>query len=169
MAYQLIDLVNVESLKSSLSKAKSYSEYYTDKKAFADIRFENSRLKFYTQEELDKEVKAEDATEENPAYAPVPAAIVDLPREQFLDELKFENSFNFATWNDNGDETTKIDAEDYAKLVVEVSEGKLSVTDTTTLKSAEKLVEEEFAWALGIPQGEVPAFIRKRLHIREEE
>jgi RNA polymerase-interacting CarD/CdnL/TRCF family regulator len=46
---------------------------------------------------------------------------------------------------------------------------KLSVTDMTTLKSAEKLVEEEFAWALGIPQEEVPAFIRRRLHIREEE
>ena len=46
---------------------------------------------------------------------------------------------------------------------------KLSVTDMTTLKSAEKLVEEECAWALGIPQEEVPAFIRRRLHIREEE
>lgn len=46
---------------------------------------------------------------------------------------------------------------------------KLSVTDTTTLKSAEKLVEEEFAWALGIEPGEVPAFIRKRLHIQEDE
>ena len=46
---------------------------------------------------------------------------------------------------------------------------KLSVTDTTTLKSAEKLVEEEFAWALEIDPEEVPAFIRKRLHIREDE
>ena len=46
---------------------------------------------------------------------------------------------------------------------------KLSVTDTTTLRSAEKLLEEEFAWALGITPQEVPAFIRKRLHIQEEE
>ena len=46
---------------------------------------------------------------------------------------------------------------------------KLSVTDTTTLRSAEKLVEEEFAWALGTDPQEVPAFIRKRLHIQEEE
>ena len=46
---------------------------------------------------------------------------------------------------------------------------KLSVTDTTTLRSAEKLVEEEFAWALGLDPQEVPAFIRKRLHIQEEE
>ena len=46
---------------------------------------------------------------------------------------------------------------------------KLSVTDTTTLRSAEKLVEEEFAWALGMDPQDVPAFIRKRLHIQEEE
>ena len=46
---------------------------------------------------------------------------------------------------------------------------KLSVTDTTTLRSAEKLLEEEFAWALEITPQEVPAFIRKRLHIQEEE
>ncbi len=46
---------------------------------------------------------------------------------------------------------------------------KLSVTDTTTLRAAEKLVEEEFAWALGMDPQEVPAFIRKRLHIQEEE
>lgn len=46
---------------------------------------------------------------------------------------------------------------------------KLSVTDQTTLKSAEKLVEEEFAWALEMDPGEVPAFIRRRLHIQEEE
>ena len=46
---------------------------------------------------------------------------------------------------------------------------KLSVTDTTTLRSAEKLVEEEFAWALDMTPQEVPAFIRKRLHIQEEE
>ena len=46
---------------------------------------------------------------------------------------------------------------------------KLSVSDTTTLRSAEKLVEEEFAWALEMDPQEVPAFIRKRLHIQEEE
>lgn len=46
---------------------------------------------------------------------------------------------------------------------------KLSVTDQTTLKSAEKLVEEEFAWALEMDPEDIPAFIRKRLHIREEE
>jgi len=46
---------------------------------------------------------------------------------------------------------------------------KLSVTDQTTLKSAEKLVEEEFAWALEMDPQDVPAFIRRRLHIREEE
>ena len=97
--YQIADLVNVGSLRSALLKSKSYSEYYTDQNAFADIRSDNNRLKFYTKEELDKEVTAEEATVENPAYAPVPAAIVDLPREQFLDELSFEASFNFATWN----------------------------------------------------------------------
>ena len=46
---------------------------------------------------------------------------------------------------------------------------KLSVTDTTTLKTAEKLVEEEFAWALDMDPQEVPAFIRRRLHIQEDE
>ena len=46
---------------------------------------------------------------------------------------------------------------------------KLSVTDTTTLRSAEKLVEEEFAWVLDLDPEEVPAFIRKRLHIQEDE
>ena len=46
---------------------------------------------------------------------------------------------------------------------------KLSVTDTTTLRAAEKLVEEEFAWALDMDPQEIPAFIRKRLHIQEEE
>ena len=46
---------------------------------------------------------------------------------------------------------------------------KLSVTDTTTLRSAEKLVEEEFAWALEMDPQDIPAFIRKRLHIQEEE
>ena len=46
---------------------------------------------------------------------------------------------------------------------------KLSVTDTTTLRSAEKLVEEEFAWALDMDPQDIPAFIRKRLHIQEEE
>ena len=46
---------------------------------------------------------------------------------------------------------------------------KLSVTDQTTLKSAEKLVEEEFAWALEMDPNDIPAFIRRRLHIQEEE
>ena len=46
---------------------------------------------------------------------------------------------------------------------------KLSVTDSTTLKAAEKLVEEEFSWALKIDIEEVPRFIRKRLHIPEEQ
>ena len=46
---------------------------------------------------------------------------------------------------------------------------KLSVTDQGTLKSAEKLVEEEFAWALDMDPKDVPAFIRRRLHIQEEE
>lgn len=46
---------------------------------------------------------------------------------------------------------------------------KLPVTDATILKSAEKLVEEEFGWVLGIEPGEVPQYIRKRLHIHEEE
>ena len=46
---------------------------------------------------------------------------------------------------------------------------KLSVTDQTTLKAAEKLLEEEFGWALGMDPKDIPAFIRKRLHIREEE
>ena len=46
---------------------------------------------------------------------------------------------------------------------------KLSVTDQGTLKTAEKLVEEEFAWALDMDPQDVPAFIRKRLHIQEEE
>ena len=104
--YQVADLVNMGSLKNALEKSRGYSEYYTDKQAFTGIRFEDSRLKFYTQEELDKEVTAADveADPEKEVYAPVPAAIVDLPREQFLDELTFENSFNFATWNSNGDE-----------------------------------------------------------------
>ena len=46
---------------------------------------------------------------------------------------------------------------------------KLSVTDSTTLKSAEKLVEEEFGWVLGIDSEEVSKYIRKRLHIPEED
>ena len=46
---------------------------------------------------------------------------------------------------------------------------KLSVTDQGTLKTAEKLVEEEFAWALDMDPKDVPAFIRRRLHIQEEE
>ena len=45
---------------------------------------------------------------------------------------------------------------------------KLSVTDQTTLKAAEKLVEEEFGWALGMDPKEIPSFIRRRLHIQEE-
>lgn len=46
---------------------------------------------------------------------------------------------------------------------------KLSVTDQGTLKTAEKLLEEEFAWALEMDPEDVPAFIRRRLHIQEEE
>ena len=113
---QIEDLVNIGSLQSSLVKAKAFSEYYTDKNALFDIRFENNSLKFYTKEELAKEVTAEEATAEKPAYAPVPAAIIDLPREQFLDELDFKPAFNFATWNVEGlgAGEAKIDAEDYA-------------------------------------------------------
>ncbi|MCQ2545742.1 MAG: CarD family transcriptional regulator [Clostridia bacterium] len=46
---------------------------------------------------------------------------------------------------------------------------KLPVTEAGILKSAEKLVEEEFGWVLGMEPEEVPKFIRKRLHIPEEE
>ena len=46
---------------------------------------------------------------------------------------------------------------------------KLPVLDSTMLKNAEKLVEEEFAWVLDIEKDEVPVYIRKRLHIPEEE
>ncbi len=46
---------------------------------------------------------------------------------------------------------------------------KISISDQTILKTAEKLVQEEFAWALEIDPEEVPAFIRKRLHIQEED
>lgn len=46
---------------------------------------------------------------------------------------------------------------------------KLPVTDASTLKAAEKLVEEEFCWVLGVEPDEVAVYIRKRLHIPEEE
>ena len=46
---------------------------------------------------------------------------------------------------------------------------KLPVTESGILKSAEKLVEEEFGWVLGMEPEQVPKFIRKRLHIPEEE
>ena len=46
---------------------------------------------------------------------------------------------------------------------------KLPALDSTMLKNAEKLLEEEFAWAIGIDKEEVPKYIRKRLHIPEEE
>lgn len=46
---------------------------------------------------------------------------------------------------------------------------KLPVTESGILKSAEKLVGEEFGWVLGIELEQVPKFIRKRLHIPEEE
>lgn len=46
---------------------------------------------------------------------------------------------------------------------------KLPVADTNTLKTAERLVQEEFSWVLGIDEDEVPKYIRKRLHIPEEE
>ncbi|MCF0144368.1 MAG: CarD family transcriptional regulator [Firmicutes bacterium] len=46
---------------------------------------------------------------------------------------------------------------------------KIAVTDLSTLKTAEKLVAEEFSWVLGIEPDEVPKYIRRRLHIKEEE
>lgn len=46
---------------------------------------------------------------------------------------------------------------------------KLPITETGILKSAEKLVAEEFGWVLGMDPEQVPKFIRKRLHIPEEE
>lgn len=46
---------------------------------------------------------------------------------------------------------------------------KLPVTDATILRQAEKLVEEEFGHVLELDPEEVPKYIRKRLHIPEEE
>ena len=45
---------------------------------------------------------------------------------------------------------------------------KLPVTDSNTLKSAVKLLEEEFSYVLEIPQEEVGAFIRKELEIPDD-
>ena len=45
---------------------------------------------------------------------------------------------------------------------------KLPVTECTTLKSAERLVQEEFEFVLGLEAEEVPKYIRKRLHIQED-
>ncbi|MDO4518364.1 MAG: hypothetical protein Q4B78_04065, partial [Bacillota bacterium] len=46
---------------------------------------------------------------------------------------------------------------------------KLPVADTNTLKHAEKLVEEEFGYVLQLDDEEVPKYIRRRLHIPEED
>ena len=43
----------------------------------------------------------------------------------------------------------------------------LSATDENTLKSAEKLVEEEFSYALHIPREEVTGYIRSLLGVTE--
>lgn len=45
---------------------------------------------------------------------------------------------------------------------------KLPVTDSNTLKSAVKLLEEEFSYVLEIPKEEVGAFIRKELEIPDD-
>ena len=44
---------------------------------------------------------------------------------------------------------------------------KLPTTDENTLKSAEKLVEEEFSHVLGIPGTEVSGYIRSLLNVSE--
>lgn len=49
------------------------------------------------------------------------------------------------------------------------SNKKLPVTDSVILRQAEKLVEEEFGHVLELDPEEVPKYIRKRLHIPEEE
>ena len=143
---QTDDLVSISSLRSALIKSKNYSNYYTDKQAFFGIRFENNSLKFYTKAELDKEVTAADV-EADPTkeqYAPTPAAIVDLPREQFLDELDFKPSFNFATWNVEGMGAgeAKIEAEDYAGYGhgIVITEGEDDDPDTSNLDGLPVLI-----------------------------
>ena len=57
----------------------------------------------------------------------------------------------------------------YMKKRELITAGKnLSATDENTLKSAEKLVEEEFSYALGISADDVTAYIRKLLEVNEE-
>lgn len=57
----------------------------------------------------------------------------------------------------------------YMKKRELITAGKnLSATDENTLKSAEKLVEEEFSYALGISADDVAAYIRKLLEVNEE-
>lgn len=46
---------------------------------------------------------------------------------------------------------------------------KLPVTECTMLKSAERLVQEEFEFVLDLEPEELPKYIRKRLHIQEDE
>ena len=46
---------------------------------------------------------------------------------------------------------------------------KLSTTDENILKSAEKLVEDEFSYVLDIPQSEVGRYIRNLLHVSDED
>lgn len=55
------------------------------------------------------------------------------------------------------------------KRKLEKNSKKLPVMDTTILRQAEKLVEEEFGHVLDMDPEEVPKYIRKRLHIPEEE
>ena len=46
---------------------------------------------------------------------------------------------------------------------------KLSTTDENILKSAEKLVEDEFSYVLDIPQSDVGRYIRNLLHVSDED
>lgn len=96
-AYNPANLVNLSLLKTALQRSMSHLESYTDSQAFVDIKvdikFENNRLKFYTQEALD-------TAEENETI-PDAVAIVDFPLKQFLDEHSFDHSFTFAKWNAN--------------------------------------------------------------------
>ena len=58
----------------------------------------------------------------------------------------------------------------YIKKRSLMEEGKkLPATDSNTLKAAEKLVEEEFAYALDIPQSDVGKYIRDLLGIHEDD
>ena len=46
---------------------------------------------------------------------------------------------------------------------------KLPTTDENTLKAAEKLVEEEFAYSLELPRTDVGKYIRRLLDVPETE